>query len=114
MDITLEGILEKNDLIKLRSNEYVVITNSRLNNLVSIIWTYADEKLVFTKIAPEMEEFMKPNLILQDEHYLILEPDDKGYERGLFLKVGKEENRILVQEILKPTLSKGNFEVIYQ
>ena len=51
-------------------------------------------------------------IVIQDELYLILDPDKKSYERVLFLKVNSEGNAIQIKEVITPVITRGKFEII--
>jgi hypothetical protein len=113
MKNSLENILQEKNLLRLRTNEFVVVNNSKLKSLLSILWLYRDETLNVSNVAPEMEKDMGEVQIIQDEHFLLLNPDDKGYERILLLKVNSEKNNLDIKEIVSPQLSQGKFKILY-
>ncbi len=112
MELTIKELLQKPNLLKLNSNEFLVVRNMRLSCPLSILWTYHDEQLVINRVGSDMEEFMKPSVVIQDEHYLVLDPNDEGYSRGIILKVDSVAMDLTVEEIAPPAVSKGDFKII--
>ena len=111
MENTIQGLLQKPNLLKLKSNEFLVVKDIRLSNPVSILWTYEDEQLVVSKVGSDMEELMQPSVSIQDEHYLLLDPDDEGYSRGLILKVDPVTMKFMLEEILPPPCQKEDLRL---
>ena len=112
MQYTIKDLKQEPNLIVLRPNEFVSVNNVKLPNLLCITWTSGFEHLVINRVGQDMEEFMKPFVIIQDEHYLLLEEEDISYSRGLVMKVDLTSIRLLVEEILPPILSNGKFKII--
>lgn len=113
MEISLENILKEKNLLKLATNQFIVVNNSKLKSSVSILWLYSDEVLSVSNVAPEMEKEMGNAQIIQDEHFLLLNPDYKGYERVFLLKVHPAKCNLEIKEVLPPNLSQGKFKIIY-
>ncbi len=112
MEFQLDTILRNKNLLKLKTNEYLLVTNRGLKNLVMVMWDYRKEELLLMErnIADNVPE--EQIVAIQDEHYLVLDSELEGYERGILLTVNFQEGKLNAEEILKPQVTKGNFKIV--
>ena len=113
MELTLDNILNDKNSLKLMTNQFVVVSNSKLKSLINIVWLYSDETLTITRISPEMEKEMKHIQPINDESFLVLNSEDKGYERVLLLTINIDKNNLDVEEVVQPQISQGKFKIHY-
>ena len=113
MEVLLEKILDKKNLMKL-SDQFIIIKNEKLKNWIAVSFYSLSDKLYLTTVSQDEEKrFPNECIVIQDELYLILDPDKKDYERMLLLKVNSEENVLQIKEVITPTITTGKFEIIY-